>query len=78
VGSSCITLRLPKGCPLPTVHGRWERLDTGEIEAEYMEEELRVCLGIVGALGGTSTAGKTTRGEQLSMAGVVRSSFVGR
>lgn len=73
-----VTLRLPVGCPLPTIHGRWKRLRTGEIEAEYTDEELMMCLGIVGMLDGTSTAGRITRNEQLYMADVVRSSPMGR
>lgn len=83
---SIIALRLPAGCPLPVVHGRWKRLQEGEIQAEYTEEELRLCLQIVGelslegAMPGMSTSGRTTlppfasqatRNEQLYMAGVI-------
>ena len=53
-------------------------MQEGEIEAEYTEVELNLCLRIVGELSpkgavpGMSTGGRMVRNEQLYMAGVMR------
>jgi len=42
-----ITICWPADTEVPTVHGKWQRLPDGRIQAVYDADELAVCLSIV-------------------------------
>lgn len=41
-----ITIRWPADTEVPTVHGKWQRLANGRIQAVYAPDELAICLKI--------------------------------
>lgn len=38
-----ITIRWQKKSGLPTIRGKWKRLDDGRIEANYTQDEMKTC-----------------------------------
>ena len=42
--TSQLTIRWPAGSKVPVIHGRWTRLVTGEIQADYTLPELELVL----------------------------------
>jgi len=41
-----ITIRWPADTRVPVIHGRWQRLPDGRIQAIYAHDELVLCLSI--------------------------------
>lgn len=42
-----ITINWPSDTEMPTVHGKWQRMADGRIQAVYDTDELAVCLSII-------------------------------
>jgi len=58
--SERITLLWPEGAKVATIGGQWRRLETGEIEATYTRDQLRLCLAVM--RGATDGCGEPVAG----------------
>lgn len=41
-----LTVRWPAATRIPTVHGKWQRLSDGRIQAVYAPDEFALCIAV--------------------------------